>query len=161
MGLDMYLIKKTSVKNYSFTPEDQKADLKITLEKTGEPYPGVDIERVTCIEEEVGYWRKANQIHNWFVENVQDGIDNCQLSYVPIEQLEQLLELCKQVKENPKDAEGLLPTQGGFFFGSTEYDEFYLNDIEDTIKILERVISEAKENEKKKIYSDYYYQSSW
>ena len=29
------------------------------------------------IIEQVGYWRKANQIHNWFVENVQDGEDDC------------------------------------------------------------------------------------
>ena len=30
----------------------------------------------------VGYWRKANAIHNWFVQNVQDNRDECQKSYV-------------------------------------------------------------------------------
>lgn len=25
---------------------------------------------------EVAYWRKANHIHNWFVQNIQDGIDD-------------------------------------------------------------------------------------
>ena len=27
--------------------------------------------------EEVAYWRKQNAIHNWMVENVQRGVDNC------------------------------------------------------------------------------------
>ena len=27
--------------------------------------------------EEVGYWRKANAIHGWFVRNVQNGKDDC------------------------------------------------------------------------------------
>ena len=28
----------------------------------------------------VAYWRKANAIHSWFVENCQDGVDECQYS---------------------------------------------------------------------------------
>ena len=28
-------------------------------------------------DESFGYWRKANQIHKWFVDNVQGGIDDC------------------------------------------------------------------------------------
>lgn len=26
---------------------------------------------------EIGYWRKANHIHNWFIKNVQNGKDDC------------------------------------------------------------------------------------
>ena len=32
---------------------------------------------------QVGYWRKVNAIHNWFIENLTDGEDNCQPIYVP------------------------------------------------------------------------------
>ncbi len=40
-----------------------------------------------------------------------------------------LLEVCKQVAADPSKAEELLPTQSGFFFGGTEYDEYYMNSI--------------------------------
>ena len=43
-------------------------------------------------------WRKANQIHNWFVENVQDGIDDCSYhNEVTKEILEELLDICQRV----------------------------------------------------------------
>ena len=73
---------------------------------------------------EIGYWRKANQIHRWFVDNVQDGRDECKIHELGKEKLEELLSLCREVKENPEQASKLLPTQQGFFFGSYEYDEF-------------------------------------
>lgn len=38
---------------------------------TGKNYPN------KCIDTMVCDWRKANQIHNWFVENVQNGVDIC------------------------------------------------------------------------------------
>lgn len=125
------------------------------------------------IMEEVGYWRKANQIHNFFVENVQDGEDDCSYhNECTKEILEDLLDKCYkvltgsimmigQVKNgqqyvngewvdcmepgkviiNPEVAEELLPSCRGFFFGSTEYDEYYMQDIEDTIKIIKNVLA--------------------
>ena len=56
--------------------------------------------------DEVGYWRKANQIHNWFVKNVQDGIDDCGTYEVTEEQLVDLLDTCKEVKANSKLIDG-------------------------------------------------------
>lgn len=38
---------------------------------------GINPEKVKEITEEVGYWRKANAIHGWFVDNVQKGNDDC------------------------------------------------------------------------------------
>lgn len=125
------------------------------------------------IMEEVGYWRKANQIHNFFVENVQDGEDDCSYhNECTKEILEDLLDKCYkvltgsimmigQVKNgqqyvdgewvdcmepgkviiNPEVAEELLPSCRGFFFGSTEYDEYYMQDIEYTIKIIKNVLA--------------------
>ena len=43
---------------------------------------------------EVAYWRKANAIHRWFVNNVQDGIDECQETIVTRNQLFTLLQIC-------------------------------------------------------------------
>ena len=85
---------------------------------------------------EIGYWRKANHIHKWFVDNIQRGEDNCADYYLDKQSLETLKSLCEEVLEHPEKAEELLPTQDGFFFGGTEYDEFYMYDIKETIKII-------------------------
>lgn len=93
------------------------------------------------ISEEVGYWRKANQIHNWFVENIQDGEDDCNFhKEVTKEDLEKLRDVCHEVLCNHDLAEVLLPSTSGFFFGSTEYDEYYFEDIQNTIDIITKVL---------------------
>ena len=150
MGLDMYLEKRTYVRQWEHqTPEEQ---YNVEVTKGGEPV-NIDSKRVTYVIEEVGYWRKANEIHNWFVENVQGGDDNCAQYYVGSDKLAELLDLCKKVQADNSLAEELLPTTSGFFFGGTQYDEWYFKDIENTIEILEKVLDEKG--------ADYYYSSSW
>ena len=100
------------------------------------------------------YWRKANQIHKWFVDNVQDGNDNCGEYYVSHDQLKELLTTCRQALFH-KDPKELMP-QAGFFFGSYDIDEYYWNDIKNTIKQLKR-ITELPDFEK----LSFYYASSW
>ena len=152
MGLDMYLYKKNYIRNHEmYKPENRDEVIVIT---GGEVNKKIKPKRVTYVVEEIGYWRKANHIHRWFVENVQDGNDDCKDYYVSRELLENLLEDCKQVKSDPTLAETLLPTQSGFFFGGTDYDEYYYKDIEDTIQILEEALSDE--------YADNFeYSSSW
>jgi hypothetical protein len=107
---------------------------------------------------EVGYWRKANEIHNWFVENVQKGIDECQESPVSVAKLKALRVTVNKVlaavgtNDFERVAETLLPTQGGFFFGGTDYDEYYIEDLRNTLDILNRAI---ENNE------PCFYHSSW
>ena len=109
------------------------------------------------IMEQVGYWRKANQIHNWFVENVQDGVDDCDWHReVTKEDFEELLDACYEVLNDPDSAEDILPTQGGFFFGSTEYGDWYMSQIRETIEIIENVLK-TTDFEKEMVY----YRSSW
>ena len=90
---------------------------------------------------EVGYWRKANAIHKWFVDNVQHGEDDCDYYEVSKEHVNNLLQTCKKVFNNGKldkeAAKMLLPPQTGFFFGSTDIDEGYEQDLSHTISILE------------------------
>lgn len=48
--------------------------------------------------EEVCYWRKANQIHKWFVDHCQDGEDDCRYhSEVTEWQLQELIDTCQDV----------------------------------------------------------------
>ena len=149
MGLDMYLNKRTYVQYWEHNGDDNY-EVKVT--KGGKPTK-IDPKKVKYIIEEAGYWRKQNQIHRWFVENVQNGVDNCGEYYVDIDDLKTLLDLCEKVKADHSLAEELLPSASGFFFGGTEYDEWYFNGIDNTIEILK----EALEDER----GDYYYSSSW
>lgn len=118
--------------------------------------------RINCgaeFIEEIAYWRKANHIHRWFVENVQGGKDDCDIYYLSEEKLKQLLDKCKKVKENKNAASETLPTQDGFFFGGTDYDEDYYESIDYTIKVIEDLL--AKNVDNKNIDADIYYRSSW
>jgi hypothetical protein len=111
----------------------------------------------SCVKEvsiDAGYWRKANAIHDWFVRECQGGVDECQPSYVSREQLGELRQLCEEVLEDRTLASKLLPTTAGFFFGSTEYDEYYFQDIELTVKIIDSVSALPNEWE-------FEYRSSW
>jgi hypothetical protein len=151
MGLDMYLEKRTDVRQWNFQKEEDQ--FEVVVKKGGVTYPKINPKNVTTIVEEAGYWRKANAIHRWFVENVQDGVDNCGEYFVPLSSLEELLELCEKVKLNSEQADELLPTSSGFFFGGDEYDEWYFDKIEYTIEVLKEALSDKD--------SSYYYSSSW
>jgi len=154
MGLDQYLTKKTYVQNWNHMSEDEKHNVSVEGKSAKEIKP----ERITHIEEEVGYWRKANQIHNWFVNNVQNGNDDCKSYYVDTGQLEELSENCKAILADHSKAEKLLPTQLGFFFGNTDYDEWYFDQLEETVEIIDGILTEMKENE---AHYEFYYESSW
>lgn len=160
MGLDMYLNRRTYVKNWDHMSDAEKHQITVKLNKKKHPY--IKPKNISYITEEVGYWRKANHIHKWFVENVQNGVDECQESFPSFEQLKELLDLCEQVKKDPEKAGELLPTQSGFFFGGTEYDEWYMNDIDNTIKILKPLIKDAENKTEGIRWSpEFIYQSSW
>lgn len=114
----------------------------------------------------VGYWRKTNQIHTWFVKNVQNNVDDCGSYVVSKEKLEELLGVCKKVQAcsilvgevivNPEIARELLPCESGFFFGNTEYNKWYYEDIERTICILKNVLEKTDFQTEMVFYS-----SSW
>jgi len=120
------------------------------------------------IFEDIGYWRKANAIHNFFVQECQNGVDECQLSIVKKTHLKDLLKRCKRAMSLKdiylndgiiKDGEGIetfLPTQGGFFFGGTEFNEWYFNDVEETIDLITKVLKET-DFDKQVIF----YRASW
>lgn len=102
MGLDMYLNKRIYVgANY----EHNKITGVIDLKKDGKTIQ-VDLKKVTNIEEQLAYWRKANQIHQWFVTNVQEGKDDCGDYDVSPEQLKELVDLYKVILSTAKTVDG-------------------------------------------------------
>lgn len=57
-----------------------------------------------------------------YTENYEDIEINKQ-------QVEDLVNICKQVLKEKSKAKTLLPNIEGFFFGSTEYDEMYFDNV--------------------------------
>lgn len=149
MGLDMYLTAKRHASSFTdkrlYTALLEASGLKDAVDPNPDAFPSVSI------SVQIGYWRKANAIHKWFVDNTQDGRDECQLSWVSREQLIALRDLCQKALRT-KDP-SLLPAQSGFFFGPTDVDDYYWQDIQDTIAILDRGL--ALED------VDFEYQASW
>lgn len=158
MGLDQYLYaKKYTCSNNveSETWKKMNADFLELKKVIGEDAKYLDKGLPSIsLQMKIGYWRKANAIHQWFVDNCQNGEDDCRDAYVSREQLEELLGVVKEVLADHSKADELLPTQQGFFFGSTEYDEYYFGELELTKKILKNALSMPKE-------WDFGYQSSW
>ena len=157
MGLDMYLNKKTYVKKWAHTPEENVYKVSVDREKGHV----IKSERVTFIEEELMYWRKANHIHKFFVDRCGGGDDNCREMYVSDEIILELIEDLKKVVESNiavsfDVAEETLPTTDGFFFGSTHYDNYYFEECERTLKELQQLVDgDLFEG------GDLYYQASW
>ena len=174
MGLDMYLYEKEYISPYT----DEEKFNKISS--------AVGTPKIKYLVYEVGYWRKANHIHSWFVENVQNGVDDCGTYAVSSGDLLHLRDACQRVldssrlkpakvlnghtisggkstpnmvdgllMEDTSLAEELLPRERGFFFGGYEYDSWYIEDLKDTIKIVDEAIDQHAS------YQNFEYQSSW
>ena len=154
MGLDMYLSAKKYMSRY-FDPADSNkiASINELFGVEGNEDGDYGAQEVTF---RVAYWRKANAIHQWFVDNVQDGVDECQEAHVPREKLQELMELCEKIVADPESGEDLLPTQGGFFFGSTEYDDWYMADVKHTAERIKKILDDSAFAK-----SDFYYQATW
>ena len=136
MGLDMYLYASKYTSPAEWRPEDERKKFNDLLKAIdGEKFVDTDLPSIV-VDLKVGYWRKANQIHHWFVDNVQNGEDNCAEYYVDRAKLIELRDLCKLALKDKGKAEELLPTQSGFFFGSTEIDEWYFQDVNLTGEII-------------------------
>jgi hypothetical protein len=145
MGLDMYL----EGERFLWSEEREKHK-----DKFAEVFPETANFGVEKVIIQAGYWRKANHIHKWFVDNIQNGEDNCNRYYVDREQLAELSDICRQVINKEANAIDVLPTESGFFFGNTEYDEYYMEVLKNTVEIIEKCLKLSHE-------WDFYYQSSW
>jgi len=150
MGLDMYLYKRLYTKNWDFTPEESR--IQVTVVKNDKVLE--DYQNPTYVITNVAYWRKFNALHGHIVDTYADGEDNCQDIYLCYDDLCDMLKLLKEVRDN-KDSSKLPPT-AGLFFGSKNVDEYYWNDVEESINTFEDIISKEDSEE-----VDYIYNASW
>lgn len=97
------------------------------------------VRRESGNKEEVCYWRKANAIHRYFTEDYKErgySSDNCTEFEVDENMIKELIVRCARVLVMEEEGEDVLPTEDGFFFGGTEYDEYYRKQLLDTILML-------------------------
>jgi hypothetical protein len=155
MGLDQYLYAKNYLSPMEWRGQE-------TVDKFNEiadaikvrDFMDTELPSIQCVVK-VGYWRKANAIHQWFVDHCQNGEDDCREAYVSREQLTELRDLCQTIIDFPDTAEEELPTSVGFFFGSQEYDEWYFQDLKLTVEIIDNVLAKVPDG------WDFAYGSSW
>lgn len=167
MGLDMYLYANKYDAKHTYGWEDEKR------ERTAKSFYPRALQKLALMHSkenflsketfyQIGYWRKFNALHSFIVDNYStNGEDDCRKIYLSLENLQEILDTLKKVKANPGNAEDILPPRAGFFFGSTQIDEWYMRDIEYSIELFEEVIATVKRNDKRKNYYEIYYQASW
>ena len=106
MGLDMYAHRRLYTKQWKHQKDDERYTVEVA--RAGKPVAGFQPERISGVEAEVMYWRKANQIHGWMVKHVQNKQDDCKQYHVDFETLSYLLEDCKKVIESSKLVDGMI-----------------------------------------------------
>ncbi len=154
MGLDQYLTAEKCYSGYEFQGEEKRQQYKdIIRAANGEDVEDEDAP-IATVGITLGTWRKANAIHSWFVNTIQNGHDDCGRYFVSREDLKVLLNECQHVINFPEEASKRLPTQAGFFFGSTATDLSYLGTLCETVDIIEKALKADDSWE-------FYYSSSW
>ena len=147
MGLDMYLYGTKTFyaydKQIGNEPVTRTTEFQSLLIETNFENAPIDdtLWSSYTVDYPLAYWCKTNAIHNWFVQNVQNGVDDCDRYYVSAEQLVQLSDLVNNALERPDIAGTYLPTVSGCFFGGLEYDDWYFNKLRYTKKRLDSILS--------------------
>ena len=158
MGLDMYLYRREYVSGWEHSlageSEGRREMYNSLLQYFGaescEGSPHIYV--YLC----VAYWRKANAVHKWFCD-LDGGKDECQNIFVTRGDLVKLRDLAMQAIREPAMAADVLPTQQGFFFGSYDYDEWYMEDMKNTVDQIDEILRSTPEDS----WVEFVYRASW
>jgi len=160
MGLDQYIYAEKYYSEYTCDTDQKREDWNKIVEIADAVEYVEPFFQSATVRIKVAQWRKANQVHGWFVNNCQNGEDDCRDAYVELEQLQELKNLCEQVLASPSDAQDLLPATSGFFFGSDDYDDYYFDQLKETIKIVQKLEKMSGDSKSLPCWS-FIYSSSW
>lgn len=172
----MYLTAHVYVNDYEHAIESDSESYK-KAQDVKALFPNIPTEEgLIYVSFPIGYWRKVNHVHKWFVDNVQNGEDDCREYYVSKEDLKSLKDVCEktiayldtlEIETHEKYSdyytfkgvdENAIPLQTvkGFFFGSTEYDSWLYKDTVYTLELITKLLENYDT-----LKADIYYQSSW
>ena len=152
MGLDMYL----SAKKYLWSLNDEDKHLQEAINELIDLEPTMRSRFRGCsllvkgIEIEAMYWRKAYEIHNWFIKEIQNGVDDCGEYFVPHYRIQDLISLCRKAIDE-KDS-----TLLGKDVTHDEGDQWFWDNLKHTVEELTIALYALPES-----HYSLYYQSSW
>lgn len=158
MGLDMYLEEKVYI-GEQYEHREIKGTINITT-SSEEKRLDKGMKNLSELVYNIAYWRKANAIHGWITKDSEDDRE----VEVSGKKLLELVDICKKVKKsllkegthevevenygkkktvvvykNTDLADELLSPSTGFFFGSQLYNEWYVQDLDNTIEQLKDI----------------------
>jgi hypothetical protein len=150
MGLDMYLEAKRHVAPCDSRTEPMRRAIGAAIgympsrEKPGQDASLLEVSGVTV---RVGYWRKFDALHRWFVSNVQEGVDDCRPAFVSADALVELEEQLERVSDAPGSTSKHL---------TTDLDEpLEDGEVDYTLKVLHHAKRLQEQG------WDIYYRASW
>jgi len=153
MGLDQYFYARKYYSEYCKGKDKTDFARLLAMSKAKKYLVPTDVGHQSVhLMIKVGQWRKAYQIHQWFVDNRQDGVDDCRETYVPREHLEELLALCESVTNDHSKAQDELPF--GWSSDTEDYSPHYYDQVDYTINLIKHVLTMSNEWE-------FCYSSSW
>ena len=135
MGLDISVIK------IHVDQEDQNK----TEEEIYDTKPG----------EEILYYRKVNFLIPFFGDSMLYEEMGFILASVHKDKIKNLIDSCEIVLKDRKKAPEILPTEEGFFFGSTEYDDYYFECVQEVLNNFKELLKDFEEDCKYYIIFDY------
>ena len=150
MGLDMYLEAKRHVAPCDPRTEPTRRAIGTAIgymppkEKPGQDASLLEVSGVTV---RVGYWRKFDALHRWFVNNAQEGHDDCRPAFVSVDTLMDLEEKLEQVGDDPASASE--------HFTTDEDEALDEDDVDYTLKVLHHAKRLQEQG------WDIYYRASW
>lgn len=150
MGLDMFIY---------LHKEDYKSEFRGNLGALPPELKNFHVESTSHEDYyEVGYWRKFNALHSYIVETYANGIDECQKIYLTRLDIKNILSTLKLIKDE-ECAKEYMPTSEGFFFGSTDYDDYYFENVKKSIDIFSKLLAFLTSEDGKDY--DVFYNASW
>ena len=157
----MYL----KVREYNVQHNLKEADKYNTIMETVTIKGMKEVPIIVTTEYTVIYWRKANQVHGWFVNTLADGVDVCQRIPVSRGNLVKLYDTCSVLLDTRSTelAREMLPPMDGMFFqaggGPAQLNEGYWLDLQHTHEELGKLLEQI--TEKNKWDYNLEYQASW
>ena len=82
------------------------------------------------------YFRKVNFLFAYY-ENKGKMVEQY-YAFTDKEDIDDIISRCERVLADHSLANELLPTQSGFFFGGTDYDDYYFSDVKDCLNQMKK-----------------------
>ena len=89
------------------------------------------------------YFRKVNFIFQFFSDEMIDEY----YAVVSKSRINDLIKSCDEVLKDNTKAEEILPTTSGFFFGSTDYDKYYFEDVKNCKEQMKKLHSTMSDDD--------------